>query len=125
MAPDRQDATHRPHPLHKTGLISALPAKRPSSVKEGAEYGQIETHTPHELQSAGMVSATVPLTRIYILASRVTARVAAAWACAMASSTGLGPCASPHIKIPSVVQSTGRSFTWASMKKPSSFSVAL
>ncbi len=60
IAPDRQDETQRPHPLHRTGLIRAFPVKGPSSAKEGAEYGQIETQTPQALQSAGAVSATVP-----------------------------------------------------------------
>ena len=54
MAPDRQEATHRPQPLHRTGLISALPAKGPSSIKDGAEYGQISIHTPQLLQKTGV-----------------------------------------------------------------------
>jgi hypothetical protein len=37
IAPERQDATHRPQPLHRTGLTSALPALGPVSVKNGAE----------------------------------------------------------------------------------------
>ena len=36
-APDRQEATHNPHPLHKTGLTWALPANRPSVTNDGAE----------------------------------------------------------------------------------------
>jgi hypothetical protein len=35
-APERQDDTQSPHPLHSTGLISALPASGPSALKEGA-----------------------------------------------------------------------------------------
>jgi hypothetical protein len=36
-APDRHDATQRPHPLHRTGFTSALPANGPFWIKEGAE----------------------------------------------------------------------------------------
>ena len=78
MAPERQEATHNPHPLHSTGLICALPANGPSSAIVGAEYGQIETHTPHSLQLAGLVSAMVPLVKMVSLANSVTAREAAA-----------------------------------------------
>ena len=90
MAPERQDATHKPHPLHKTGLICALPANGPSSVNDGAEYGHKDMHTPHWLQFAGLVTAIVPLVKIVSLASRVTARDAAACPWATDSSMGLG-----------------------------------
>lgn len=92
MAPDLHDATHKPHPLHKTGFICALPGKNlaVSSIKEGAEYGHIETQTPHELQAAGIVSAIVPLVWIFFLARSVTALDAAAFPCATDSSIGLG-----------------------------------
>ena len=39
----------------------------------------------------------------------------------MASSLSFGAWDMPHIKTPSVAKSTGRSFTWASRKKPSWF----
>ena len=90
MAPERQDATHKPHPLHSTGLIWALPDQGPSSAKEGAEYGQTDTQTPHWLHIAGSVSAMVPLVKMVSRASRVTALDAAACPWAMDSSIGLG-----------------------------------
>ena len=90
MAPDLQEATHSPQPLHRTGLIPAFPVKGPSSTKDGAEYGQISMHTPQLLQDTGLTSAIVPLTWIVSLARRVTALVAAAWAWAIDSSTGFG-----------------------------------
>ena len=63
MAPERQDATHNPHPLHSTELIVAFPALNFAvlSMKEGAEYGQIETQTPQLLQTVGTTSAVFPL----------------------------------------------------------------
>ena len=79
MAPERQDATHKPHPLHSTGLIWALPVQGPSSAKNGAEYGQTDTQTPHWLHMAGAVSAMIPLVKIVSRANNVTAREAAAW----------------------------------------------
>ena len=90
MAPDRQDATHRPQPLHKIGLISALPENGPSSVKEGAEYGHMEIQTPQELQMGGSVLATIPLVYTFPWAKIVTARDAAALPWAMDSSIGFG-----------------------------------
>ena len=90
MAPDRQDATHKPHPLHKIGLISALPTNGPSSVKEGAEYGHMEIQTPHELQMGCSVLATVPLVCTVSWAKSVIARDAAALPWATASSIGFG-----------------------------------
>jgi len=63
MAPERQDATHNPQPLQRTGLIFAFPGKSFAvlSMKEGAEYGQSETQTPQLLQTVGMTSAIFPL----------------------------------------------------------------
>jgi len=63
MAPERQDATHNPHPLQSTGLIVAFPGKNLAdlSIKEGAEYGQMETQTPQLLHDVGRTSAMFPL----------------------------------------------------------------
>ena len=61
MAPERQEATHRPQPLHRTGLISAFPVKGPFWIKDGAEYGHSATQTPQLLQLIASVCATVPL----------------------------------------------------------------
>ncbi len=39
MAPDLHDATHRPHPLHRTGLICALPGKnRAENTQHNLRY---------------------------------------------------------------------------------------
>jgi hypothetical protein len=90
MAPDLHEATHRPQPLHSTGFICALPAKGPSSINDGAEYGHILTQMPQLLQNMGLVSATVPLVLTVFAERRVTALEDAAWAWATDSSTGLG-----------------------------------
>ena len=63
MAPERQEATHNPQPLHKTGLMVARPGNilADLSIKEGAEYGQMETQTPQLLHADGTTSAMFPL----------------------------------------------------------------
>ena len=58
MAPDLQEATQRPHPLQRTGFISAIPV---FSLNPGAEYGQTATQTPQLLQYSGFTTDTVPL----------------------------------------------------------------
>ena len=86
IAPDRQEATQSPHPLHRVGSISALPF---FSLNLGAEYGHTDTHIPQPVQKLGFIVATVPLTGIVLAESSVTALAAAACACAMDSSMGL------------------------------------
>ncbi len=63
MAPDRHEASHKPQPLHRAGLMVALPgwSRAAASINEGAEYGQTETQTPQPLHAVGTTSAVVPL----------------------------------------------------------------
>jgi len=101
MAPDLQEATHRPHPLQSTGFISAIPV---FSLNPGAEKGQIATQTPQLLQKSGFTTATTPLVLMIFCASNVTAREAAACAWAMDSSMGCGEWARPQKTPPSVAK---------------------
>lgn len=89
-APERQEETQSPHPLHRTGLIAAVPAKGPFSWNDAALKGHMETHMPQPLHLRGSAYAIVPLVIIVFRARSVTARDAAAWACAIDSSMGLG-----------------------------------
>jgi hypothetical protein len=87
IAPERQEAAHKPQPLQSAGFISALAV---FSLKPGAEYGQMFTHVPQALQSGAEVYATVPAKWMVCFVKMVAALEAAAWACAMLSSIGLG-----------------------------------
>ncbi len=90
MAPERQDDTQRPQPLQSAELISDLPANLPSSMKDGAEYGQTEMQIPQLLQLIKSMTAISPFVVTVPWASNVTALEAAAIPWATDSSIGFG-----------------------------------
>ncbi len=75
--------------------------------------------SPHPMQRFSSTCDTVPSASNVFLDRMVAALAAAPQACEMLSSMNFGQCAIPQRKTPSVAKSTGRSFMWASKKKPS------
>ena len=61
MALLRQEAAHRPHPLHSAGLTAAtglLPSGATPSVQSMAPKGQMVRHLPQKEQSEGFIVET-------------------------------------------------------------------
>ena len=107
-----------PQPMQVAPCTSALL----NSLICGAMYGQTCTQVMQEMHLSGSTQAVWPLTGIFFRDRIDAARPATAWAWAIASLRNFGAWAVPHRNSPSLAKSTGRSFMWASRKKPSAFS---
>src|SRR5664279_6630288 len=118
MASSGQTGTHPPQPLQAVALMAAI--SRPARlVIPIAAYGHASRHFPQAVQASVATVATSGSS-----SAKPLRRIAALWVTAARpdatlSDEDFGPWQAPAISTPPTTVSTGRSFGWISLKKPS------